>query len=412
MKKAAAASKRNSAAQPQKNIFFRIFENIKYELPILIVLLALFFPNRSHIAGGDVYVTMHIFDYSIGFAPRLFIGSLMSMFTDYKSVAFMDRFMDIFCIITLVSVTAAAGRVIRKSSGNAKYAAIFLVILFLAVPYSRSILYPGADSISLDRFMAVYALLALCAVSKTGIKWVIPALMFMGVATYHGFAFTYLPAIAVVLIYSVTGERRSKENIALCLVSFAVAAVFSAYFFLMFDGINSYKNIDELLAYAFTKTDLRQSQTEFDIRLVVTAFLLGGSSTFFHDYRAQEPYGWHWADFKGELISDLYLLPLIAVFAVIWIKAIKNSASKSEKFVFALCLLAPLARVPMFVFSSFFARSRASMVIVQFLLALYFLYAGNQAVLKAVDKGTAFLKRNYLIFPLAVLYFIFVLKVI
>lgn len=409
MKKAAAVANRKKAAQSKKNVFFRTFEKVQYELPILIVLLALFFFNRSDIAGNDVYVTMHIFDYSIGFAPRLFIGSLMSLFTDYKSVAFMNRFMDIFCIITLVLFTAAAGRVIRKSDNSAKNAALFLVILFLAVPYSRSILYPGGDSISLDRFLAVYTLLALCAVNKTGIKWVIPALLFMGFATYHGFAFTYMPAVVIVLIYSITGSRRSKENIALCAVSFVTIAVFAAYFFL-YKGIDTYKNIDELLAYAATKTDLRQAQTEFNIRKIVTAFLLGGSSEFYQNYRI--PAGWSWGGFRGELISDLYLSPLIAGFIYIWIKAYKNSENKAEKFIFALCVLAPLARAPMFIFSSYFARARAAVVVVQFFLVLYFLYASNKAVSNAVAKGAAFFRRYLILLLLLAVYFAFFVKVL
>jgi hypothetical protein len=409
MKKETAKLNSHNASAQKKNVFILLLDGIKYEFPILIILLALFFSNRSDIATNDVYVNMHIFDYRIGFAPRLFIGSLMSLFTNYKSVAFMDRFMDIFCLISLVLFAFSAGRVIRKSSDSVRNAAIFLIILFLVVPYSRSILFPGAGSISLDRFLAVYTLIAIAVANKTGIKWAIPILLFMGLATYHGFAFTFMPAIVVLLIYEVTGNRHSKENIALCITSFVIITVFSAYFFL-YSGISSFKNIEELLVYASDKTNLTQVNTGFDTKNILTAFLLGGSSDFLQNFRI--PAGWDWTGFKGELISNLYLTPLIATFIMIWLKAIKTSVSKSEKFVFVLCMLAPLARVPMFFFSTYYARARAATIIVQFFLIFYFIYTGNQAVCQFVGKGAAFIKRHFILFLLAVLYFAVFVRVL
>ena len=79
----------------EKHLFFRLLDSVKYELPVLAVLLIIY-AFQHDFYTGDIYNIAHIYDYRIGFAPRLFIGSLMTLFTDYKSIAFINSFLIFF----------------------------------------------------------------------------------------------------------------------------------------------------------------------------------------------------------------------------------------------------------------------------------------------------------------------------
>lgn len=395
MAKSLAQSPGGDALLAGKPFLAKGYEKVQYELPVFVVLLLFYLPQKISVTG-DIYSMIHIFDYRIGFAPRLFIGSIMSLFTDYKSQAFMEDFFGVVFILESLLFAFVAGRIIRKASAETREFTIIFVALFVAVPYSLAVLYPRL--LSLDRFLVIFTLLALVVLSKRGFKWLVPTLIAAGLAVYHGFAFTYMPAIALLLIYEVVKNKKSTQSILLCATGFVTMAAFSAYFFL-FDGLNNYKTVDELIAYAAGKTDL---QFVGYFKEVVQSLLLITPSDFYWQLTAPlEGY----KDISRELVAMLYLSPLIAVLFSVWRNAIKSTSNKVEKFVFVLCVLAPVARFPMFIMSTNFYRGRTSVIVVQFFLLFYFLYHQNPAVLSAVKKVGDFFKKNYLLFLAMVIYF-------
>lgn len=378
-----------------KSFVAKGYEKVQYELPVFILLLLLFLPQNLRVVN-DIYALLHVFDYRIGFAPRLFIGSVMSLFTGVKSQAFMENFFGVVFILEALLFAFTAGRIIRKSDEEIKEITVFFVILFFAVPYSLGVLYPRL--LSVDRALVLFTLLALMAMSKRGFKWFVPLLIAAGLAAYHGFAFTYMPAIALLLIYEVVKNKKSTQSILLCAAGFVTMAAFSAYFFL-FDGLNNYKTVDELIAYAAGKTDLQF--VGYYKEVVQNLLLLTPSDFYWNITVPLEGY----KDLARELVAMLYLSPLIAVLFSVWRNAIKSTSNKVEKFVFILCVLAPVARFPMFILSTNFYRGRTSVIVVQFFLLFYFLYHQNPAVLAAVKRTGDFFKRNYLLFLAMVIYF-------
>jgi hypothetical protein len=385
----------------EKHFFFRLLDRVKYELPVLAVLLIIY-AFQHNFGTGDVYNILHIYDYRIGFAPRLFIGSLMSLFTDYKSLAFMNRFFNVFCVASIFLFSFAAGRVIRKSDDTARNTAMIFVLLFLAVPYSRTVFYPHL--VSLDRFLVVLTLLTLLAISKKGFRWLVPLMIIMSLATYQGYAFTYMPAVAILLIYEVYRNKNSKQSIALCVAGFAAMAALSAYFFL-YRGINSFDSIEELITYSLDKTDIRDHVGEFDMRWVLQLLVMTPGEFWGLNLQTGAL-----ENLSSEVAGMLYLSPLLVIFFLIWLDSVKKSKNKFEKFLYILCMTAPLMRLPMLVLSQNYFRSRVSLVIVQFFLVFYFLYVGDPVVCAALRKTGEFLKKNYFILAALIVYFLFFVK--
>ena len=395
MGKPTAALKSGSISiENNKCIFFRIFEKVKYELPIFCFLLIFYVPQYKKVAD-DIYSTLYIFDYRIGFAPKFFIGSVMSLFTDYKSQAFITVFFVIIFFAEAVLVAFVVGRIIRKANDETKEIITLLIGLFLAIPYSLSILYPRL--LSIDRVNIIFTMLALILINKRIFKWSVPFLLFAALATYQNFAFMYMPVIAVLLIYEVYRNKCSKQSILLCVVSYLTMAGFSTYFYL-FARINKTLNLQQLITMFLKKTDLPYNKDLFDV------FLLESPIGVFQKY-AVPRFESYLLGFKSELISIVFLLPLIAIFFIIWENSIKNSSNKFEKFIFILCLLSPIARIPMFVLSNNFMRGRISVIVVQFFLVFYFIYTENQVVIESVRNVGEFFKRHFLVYLFMIAYF-------
>lgn len=385
----------------EKHFFFRLLDKIKYELPILAVLL-MFYAFQHDFFTGDIYNILHIYDYRIGFAPRLFIGSLMSLFTDYKSSVFINKFFNVFCIASIFLFSYVAGRVIRKSDDKVRNTAIIFILLFLAVPYSRTVFYPRL--LSLDRFLVVFTLLALIVISKKGFRWFVPVLIIMSLATYHGYAFTYMPAVVILLVYEVYRNKNSKQSKALCIVGLLVMAIFSAYFFLH-PGLNSFGSVEELIAYSLDKTDIRDYVGEFGVKWALSGFGVPPKELWSLSVETGVLKG-----LDSEVKGMLNLLPLLLIFFLIWLNSIKKSEGKFEKLIYFLCMVAPLMRLPMLVLSQNYFRSRVSVVVVQFFLVFYFLYVKNPVVSESARKIGDFFRKNYWLFTIYVLYFLFFVK--
>lgn len=375
---------------------FNFFKTIDYEFYIFLILLILSLPIFEKIRPTqqpDVYYHTHIFDYGLGFAPRLFIGSLMSLFTQYKSATFMTAFMHASHLLSYMFYAFAAGRFIRKAEDDMREGAIYLVALFMALPFTFAAI--SFRSISLDHFTLFFTFLMLVFLNKPVIKWSIPVLVFMALATYQQYAFLFMPIVAILLLYELHNNAYSKKSILFSAVSFGTMAVFTSYFYL-FSGIKIFGHRNDLLDFAANKSDLIFDDFSKDV---------------LHEYFLTSPFevlrffsdaDLTWAETLklDAVVNDIpfvvYLIPMFIFFFAVWKNAFKTSDSKFEKLIFLLCLLAPTFRLPLLVLMTpdIFRAWRAIMV-VQFLLLFYFLHNRNAALTASVVKIWSFMKEHY-----------------
>ncbi len=372
----------------------RAFEKIQYELPLLIFILLLGIPHMKELP--DMYYTMHIFDYRIGFAPRIFIGSLMALFTDYKSLAFMNRFFTIVFLIEAVLLAFAAGGIIRRAKGEEKETVIYFIALFFAIPHTACL--PYSETLSLDRFLVIITVLALMALRLRGFRWLVPLFIVAGLATYHGFAFMYMPVIALLLIYEALKDRNPPRSLILCIIGFITMAVFSAYFFL-YSGVPGFNSVEDPIAWAADKTDM--SITGHAVKVV--RFYLCSSPLDHLEYTIEEEFVQR--RIGPDLAAAALLLPMFACFWKIWITALKSVEKKAEKFIFLMCLLAPAARIPMYFLSSDYFRFWMPVVAAQFFFLFYFTVAQDGAVLKGLGEAGRFFRKNFMLFLAMLIFF-------
>lgn len=361
-----------------------LYDKIKYELPIFLLLLIQTIPQNLDFSE-DPYASLLALDYgAIGFAPRIFPGSVMALFFDYRGHRQINIFFGVILVLTFLLVSWVAGRLIRTADDDVKKMMIFFVALFLAGPYSSAVLFP--QMFAPDRLLVLFTLLGLLIMNIRLVKWLLPFILFAALATHNIFTFTFMPAIAILLLYELYTTGYSKSNKFFCVINYLTMFTFTAYFYL-FSGLQR-MTLAELIAYAGTKTDIPIREDMY----------LG---YFFADPRRLfagiQSYMSANDVIRSEYRAILFLLPLIILFLFIWKNSFSASKNRFEKFIFILCILAPLARIPLLPINSEVYRGRVAIAFVQFMLLFYFLYRKNPAVTQSVKRLGEFLQRNRLL---------------
>lgn len=365
-----------------------LYDKVKYELPVFLLLLIQAIPQRYLDYSEDIYPAFLAIDYgAVGFAPRAFLGSVMKLFFDYRGRREQNIFFGVIMILTFLLVSWMAGRLIRLADDDVKKTTIFFVALFLAGPYSNAVLF--SKMFQPDRVLALFTLLGLLVMNIRPMKWLLPFIIFAALATHNMFTFSFMPAIALLLLYEVYASGYSKSSKWFCAVNYLTMFVFTAYFYLygFFPGLQK-TTLDELIAYVGANTDVQIHEKIFSVYLFTEPDLVfDGLRSLMLTERI----------IRSEIRVALFFAPIILLFLFIWKNSFSASKNKFEKFIFTLCLLVPLARIPLYFVHWEVYRGRVAVVFVQFMLLFYFLYRKNSAVTQSVKRVGGFLQRNTLL---------------
>lgn len=371
----------------------KLYSKVNYEVLIFTLLIVQFITLELDFSK-DVYSSVLVLDYRIGFLPRLFAGSVLSLFTDYKGKTQLNIFFFVIFLITFILVAWLAGQIIRNSINGTEKTVCFLVALFLSGPYSNSFLFP--QLFSLDRFLVFFTILSLVIINKPVLRWFLPLIVFMALATHHSFTFAYMPLIAILLVYEYYRSGYSRVNAAFCILNFLVMAFFTLFFYLN-EGTDSFSSLKELVNYTSGKTDIP-----------IRNDMLEGY--FFMGY----------TDFREALIQHkqininiilmclgamAFFIPLGIIFFFAWKYCIKGSSDKFGKLVFILCMISPLASLPLFIISTDYFRAIISIIIVQYFLILYFIYYKNPIVIQYIERTGRYFEKHTLLLLILIAYF-------
>ena len=340
----------------------------------------------------DGYASIFVPGFHFGFAPRLLPGAVLSLFTPFRGRKQLTVFFYVVLFLTFFLITWVAGRLIRSAGSDTKRMTIFFVALFLAGPYTNAFLFPRL--FSPDRFIAALAVLSLVVLYKTKVRWLLPLILFAAQATHPMFTFAYMPLIALLLLYELYKNKFAKKEWLFVIVNYIVIIASTAWSYL-FTG---YKNVtlEEFVAFAKSKTDIPVDEEKYE------GFFFLNPEKFF-GYAKDISLTTDALD--AELRATVFLLPLIALFVFVWVNAYRRASSKFERFLFVMCLLVPIARLPLFLTTTETYRGRIAALVVQFALILYLLYRNNEAVRESVVKLGSLLRKNVLPMLLVVSYY-------
>jgi hypothetical protein len=365
-----------------------------YELAIFLFLLFEFFALTSEKYLGSWEKTFYLLNYKFGFISRAFVGSVFSLFTDYVTddMIYISGIISFLVLIILISLLL--GRLIRKSMPVMKPAIIIFAALFLSSPFSVKYLL-GFHIGRFDTYWIIITLLALAFIKNRILKWFIPFLCAIAVAIHQGYMDTYMPALAIPLLYEIYKNSYSKKIIVIfsasCLI---MIALFSAFQF--FPHSIPFDNPIDFAGLLSTGADFKASAPQLYV-----------------EYYA--PFREYWIEditplmktFAIPLLSAYLLisLPLFIIFGFIWKNSFIASENRFQKFVFFLCAAAPSAFIPAALFGLDWDRWWAAFINTQFILIFYFINSKESIVVESVKRAGAFFEKHFFLFLLLIISF-------
>jgi len=338
-------------------------------------------------------VTPYFLSYQdFGFNSRLLIGSIFKMFSEHiSSSAFY------YCIIIIITcmnafIAVTLGKVLRRSTNDKADSLKVFIMLFLASPFSLSFLFYGENFGRFDTYLIIITVIMMLIVRHKYLKWLIPVLCFIAVATYQGYVMTYMPIIAVILIYECYKNKFKKSSIGLCSITFLIIILSSLYFQFFVSGFD-YKSAEAVVALLQPRTDLALSANE-----IIFEYFVNVNTWFFDELKIIQSFAVPYT-----ICVLIATFPLIAVFLTLWSSAFKKAQDKFSKFIIFLCMAAPMMSLPIFIGNDW-DRWISAVFITQFSLAFYFLDSGFDCILKSADKIGGYLVKHKILFVFIVLF--------
>ncbi len=364
-----------------------------YEFIIFAFLLAQFVILTYDILGDSNTRTAYLLTYEFGFNPQSMIGSIISLFTDKITSRLIYAIASVSFLILAIQISLVLGVIIRQSRESVRSSTIIFVVLFLASPLSVTYLL-GMHTERLDVYWIFITLLALVLLKKPVLRWTVPALCAVAVSLHQGYMSTYMPALAILMLYEVYKNKYSLKSIAV----FGISCLSMIALFMFFQFVPSsfpFDNAVDFAKYLSGKTDFSAS-----VPMLHVGFFAPFKEWYF-EYVL--PFTASYALPLGAAFLA-FSLPLIIIFLSVWKLSIKNAENKFLIFIFILCAAAPLAFVPAGIIANDWDRYWAAAINNQFIFIFYFIYSKEEAVVKVVKIIGNFFERHLLLLILIVIF--------
>jgi len=351
------------------------------------LLLEFFFLVGNNVSDTNTR-TAYLLSYEFGFGPQAFAGSILYLFTDIVTSRMIFIVSVISFLLMAAQISLLLGYLIRKSGHTARQSTAAIALLFLASPLSVTYLL-GMHMQRLDVYWIILTLLALSILRKPVLRWTVPLLCAAALCIHQGFMSTYMPALAIPMLYEVYQNPRRFRNYLLFGINCLVMILLFAYFQFAPSHF-PFGSAAELAAHLSQRADFAASAPMLHVGFFAPAkeWLFEYTLPFTASYAL--PLGMFY------LVSSV---PLIAVFVYIWYRALRRSTSKFLRLIFVMCAAAPLVFIPAALAANDWDRYWAAAVNGQFILIFYFIYAREKTVTSAAEKVGGFFEEHPLILP-------------
>lgn len=370
----------------------RWLSKCKYELLIFAALAAQFAVNVDWSQPvREKFFTFYVPDYHIGFTSRALLGSLLGLFTPVLTRRMLLIFIIASFALAYALTAVLLGRLVRRVPEQHKIITIYIVVLFVFSAYSVNMFtkYIGMP----DIYMYIFTLLALLCAGGRFLRWTVPLWCVLGLATHYGFALTFMPIIAVVIVYEWARENASKAASVRAGISAVMMGAGSVYF--IFFAQKTVRMTPEQ-----AENYLTAKAVDFPLwKLYYEAHLFFSEegqtySGIFDVLRRINEYGAGSFRVADLAVIMLFLLPLSAVFGAVWVLAMRERESRIGKLPYLCCLCMPLVFLPMFVISTDLDRVIAELIIAQFAVLFYLLWRHDEETYAALDRAKALFARR------------------
>ena len=100
----------------------------------------------------------------------------------------------------------------------------------------------------------------------------------------------------------------------------------------------------------------------------------------------------------------IVILPIAVLLSFLWIKAIRKTENKFQKFIYVLCLIAPVVIIPETIIGWEIPRYFSDALIVQLSLLIFFVVNGNEGIIEAIRSILDYFKKHLILSVMALLH--------
>ena len=397
-----------------------IFLKSKYELLIFAALsmnFLLFFTKDDMMS--DILYPLHLVDLRIGFISRTLVGSISGLLWKNPTEGNIAFLQTAVIIITFLLTAVFLGGCIKKADEESAGNLLIISLLVAVFPYGF-MTYINLFEL-LDIYWVMSAVLCLLSSENKKTAFLIPVFIFTGLWVHYSFVFAFMPLIYV-LCFSEMLRKKSKASYILTGITVIVSVSFTLYFVSTCRTFNVMP-FEDFIDYIIDKAGSEITSIE---RYIGTAFRPNNEMNKLYGFTEAAGLDTAMAEkmpeaLKGLLgnfqmalrdtslfaiICDFILIsPVLSFFSAIWIRAMKNTEDKKEKFIYFLCTISPLIQLFSCFISSDTSRWLSLMVISDLFMLAYFLKNKAAAVTDSTNGIMIWLKnRKAVIIPVLVFY--------
>lgn len=373
-----------------KDKLLLLFDKFGYEL-FVFILLAVQVLDNSHRteAMSPIRTTFYLGDLSMGFASRLIIGSFVNLLTDNPTPEWLASYGRVVLWAVLIAVSIVLGRILRKTAKEMKDAALIFTLFFCTgslTLYGFSYFFG-----MLDIYMFIAMLASALLINNKYLRWLVPLLSVFGVFVNYAYLITYFPLVILLILYN-TAKTKKPVDIIYFIAS-CLPIIAATVYCVLFERNSVTITFSELWDTMIEKSGypfVYEEVCYFDFYLFGVSDSYGVANFEFNNMTPIEfltslPK----IVFSLELDTTTYFilgsiaLPVLAVFISLWIKCIKLSQTKTEKFVFLCAILATLLIFLNCIISNDITRWVEAGFIVQFGF-VFFLFAKRDETFRRV----------------------------
>ena len=348
----------------------KTFFTIKNTVIIFALMVFYCFVKNFDYSVNSLYV-LFLGDFSVAIAPRMLVGAILSIFKETFTKEWLLSFLKAVTAATFLITAFYVATCITEVKEKHKQTVLILTGIFLIFPFSITI-FAGDIFSFIDVFCMIVLLLCAFAVQNKYLLWAFPVLIIAGIFVHDAYITAYMaPCFGILIYYAITKYKLSKNSI----LAFAVSTVccFSTVFYRLFFSTKSVKMTEsEAIAYLANKGNCSVEEVSGYIEV----FLYGKDV---HNYS-----GLDYADnifvllkhmiritidqfSTTDLFRILSIIPILALFFIIWIKAAKNADGFFGKLPYILFMLTVIPQIASLFISVDVTRFVSTFIIAQFI---------------------------------------------
>jgi hypothetical protein len=246
----------------------------------------------------------------------------------------------------------------------------------------------------LEIFAFLFMLLFVFIINKPVVRWLIPLLALLIMATHLILVFFYISFVIIILLYEIF-TKKDKHNVLLLIITILIILAAFLCYVLFYEKTFVFKDALSFFEYLSTKSDLNFS--EYGLHITLFAKL----QDHLDDWKTR--FGFK---FYGNF-SILINIPMLFLAVIFWSKCFLIEERKIMKFFFLLPVLVLLYHSLAFFMFYDFGRWMVMILNCQFITVFYLVFVKNKTVISVIQTITPFLNKNKFFIALLFLIFVF-----